>query len=161
MLSNKNPTTKKKPSIWNKFYMNVRVSHPCNDLHILLEGTYPINHIPYLLSKLLCTLLHRWQKHNYCPNVSLTTHLLTQLLIFSLFLSPTYHTPSHPFSHTLLPLLTTQRNKPWLQSLDKTKDKNLLLWKKELDSLPLGAINSSNYKMLGTKITLGLFHPNK
>ena len=56
----------------------------------------------------------------------------------------------------------TGRNKPWLQKdLGKTKDKNLLLWKTELDALRVGSISSQNYTLLGTKIPLGLFHPNK
>jgi len=54
----------------------------------------------------------------------------------------------------------TGRNKPWLQKLGKTKDKNLLRWKAELDMLPVGNIRSDNFTLLGTKIPLGLFHPN-
>jgi hypothetical protein len=54
----------------------------------------------------------------------------------------------------------TGRSKPWLQNLDKTKVKPLIMWKKLLDNLNL-PINSTNYRLLGTKPPLGFFASNK
>jgi len=54
----------------------------------------------------------------------------------------------------------TGRSKPWLQNLDKTKAKPLIMWKKLLDNLRL-PINSTNYRLLGTKPPLGFFASNK
>lgn len=62
--------------------------------------------------------------------------------------------PVDHFSHF------TGRNKPWLQDLATTRDKNLVLWGHLLDSLKL-PINSQNIFKMGFKSPLGYFHPNK
>jgi hypothetical protein len=54
----------------------------------------------------------------------------------------------------------TGRNKPWLQNLEKPKDKGIKLWVSIFNSLQL-SVNSTTLQGSLLKPPLGFFHPNK
>lgn len=76
------------------------------------------------------------------------------LPLLDVFRGSNGRSPMQSFAHF------TGRNKPWLQDLDHTKDKSLLVWKDLLDDLHL-SINSTNFRLLGAKPPLGYFASNK